>query len=448
MSETNPYAPPKVAEPESTSLRYWQCYGARVMARNGAMLPKVDLETGGSEGEMTAVARTYQVAGAGRFMRVVLLIGVYMIARNFLQITGPWLLWGVIGGSVVLNWLIRIRGTTGGMITVWEFREAAREHRRKLRQRWRNRLLMLSLSLMILTSLPAQITNQMGFPGLMFFFSGFGLLVVYTGWAFIDRPKTRSESGPAGWLRIRNVDPEAMVKLRLLEAEELKVNATFENSGRRKIHTTYYHQYPLRSLLGEKRLNPFTVFLIATMKLLRSKRLERESFDFTEAKEILEDQTHQNLREKIGSWRLAHPDWSVLLIERLSSPAGDLMVDTVILVSSDLAHTLSFHHSWLEQKSAAGNTEFAFLTWVANQRLICTTHMHLLPIHRPNVDTTRVRGSEEVVFSAHLRRCAGMVVDAAGNLDEVRERFHQEKAQLADLLESAGLRGPSREAES
>ena len=446
MSETNPYAPPKVAELESASLRYWQCYGARVMARNGALLPKVDLETGVSEGEMTSVARTYQVAGVGRFMRVGLLIGMYLIARNFLHIAGPWLLWGMMGGSVILNWLIRIRGTAGGMITIWEFRESVREHRRKLRQRWRNGLLFVSLSLMILTPLIGQFVNRMDFHDFKFFVSGFGLLLVSMIWAFIDRPKTPSESGPAGWLRIRNVHPDAMVKLRLLEAAELKENANSEIPGRRKVHTTYYHRYPLRSLLGEKRQNPFTVFLIAIMKLLHSKRLERESFDFTEAQKIPEDQTHQLLREKIESWRVAHTDWSVLLIERLSSPAGDLTVDTAILISPDLAHSLSFHHSWLAQKSTPGTTEFAFLTWVANQRLICTTHMHLLPIVRPNVDTVRVCGTEEVVFSAHLRRCAGMELDHAVSPAEVIERFQREKEQLADLLESAGLRGPSREA--
>lgn len=448
MSEINPYAPPKVAEPESASLRYWQCYGARVMARNGAMLPKVDLETGVSGGEMTAVARTYQVASVSRFMTVGPLIAMYLIARNVYHIAGPGLLWGVIGGSALLNWLLRIRGTAGGMITVWEFREADRERRRKLRQRWRNGFLFLSLAVMILTVFPAQNANKLNFHGFMFFVSGFGLLVVYTARGFIDRPKTSSESGPAGWLRIRNVHPEAMVKLRLLESEELKENATFELPRRRKVHTTFYHRYPLSSLLGETRKNPFTVFLIATMKVLRSKRLERESFDFTEAKEIPEDQAHPNLREKFGSWLLAHPDWSVLLIERLPSPAGDLTVDTSILVSPDLAHSLSFHHSWLEQKSTPGTTEYAFLTWVANQRLICTTHMHLLPINRSNVDTVRVRGPEEVVFSAHLRRCTALEIDPAANRAVLRERFQQEKAELADLLESRGLRGPSRVAGS
>jgi hypothetical protein len=71
----NPYAPPETLETEATPSVYWRCFGERVMARDGAVLPKVDLETGVSEGEMLAVPRSYQATS--------------LTARNLLFTGGP-----------------------------------------------------------------------------------------------------------------------------------------------------------------------------------------------------------------------------------------------------------------------------------------------------------------------------------------------------------------------
>ncbi|MEX1116939.1 MAG: hypothetical protein WEB53_16955 [Akkermansiaceae bacterium] len=103
MSEPNPYAPPSVDESEAPSAIYWQCYGERVMARNGAMLPKVDLETGASDEEMTSVARSYQAAGAGHVFKIAIFVGIYFFARESFEGDFEWMLWTVVGASILVR---------------------------------------------------------------------------------------------------------------------------------------------------------------------------------------------------------------------------------------------------------------------------------------------------------------------------------------------------------
>ena len=442
MTETNPYAPPKSAEVEASSLPSWYCYGERVVAKNGAALPKIDLETGVSDGELTAVSRVYQPAGAGQAFRVFLLIAVYMIAKNVLHTDASWLLWAVIGGSIVVNGLLRLRGNVGGTVTILEYREAPREHRRTIRRKLRGGMLFLSLAmiiggpLLISPSYPAD---------LYLLFGGIGLLFARTVWAALDRPQTRSEAGPAGALRIRNIHPQAMVKLRKIEAEEREKTADATLSRKREVFTCFYHKFPLASLLGDGQKNPFMILVVALMKVLRSKRLERESFDFTEATEIREDELNESLRARIGAWLTMHPDWTPLLMEKLPSPVGDLTIETVLLASPGFEHAASFHHSWLERKPTGGVSEFSFLTWLIDGKILCTTHMPLLQIERPDVDAVRVKGTAEEVFQAHLARCGGREISPATGQAELRERFQQERRDASALLEAAGLRGPIRE---
>ncbi len=442
MPETNPYAPPKSTGVESSSLPSWQCYGERVVAKNGAALPKVDLETGVSDGELIGISRVYQPSGAGQAFRVVLLIAVYMIAKNVLHTEDSWLLWTVVGGAILVNWLLRLRGNVGGTVTILEYREAALERPRAIRRKLRGGMLFLSLGTMIggpwlvARSYPADLYLLLG---------GIGVLVARTVWAAFDRPKTRSESGPAGALRIRNVHPEAMMKLRKIEAEERQKNAAATVARKRRVFTSFYHKFPLASLLGDGWKNPFMILVVALMKVLRSKRLERGSFDFTEAVEIREDEMNEALRAKTAAWLAAHPDWSPFLMEKLPSPVGDLTIETALLASPGFEHAACFHHSWLERKPTAGVSEFSFLTWLKNGKILCTTHMPLLPIERPDVDAARVRGTAERVFQAHLVRCGGREINPATSPAELRERFQQERRDAGALLEAAGLRGPARE---
>ena len=76
--DTNPYAPPCVAESEAPSTRYWYVDGIHLMAKHGAILPKVDLDTGVSEGGMKCVQRTCQTLTASTFLPSIVLIAGYL----------------------------------------------------------------------------------------------------------------------------------------------------------------------------------------------------------------------------------------------------------------------------------------------------------------------------------------------------------------------------------
>ncbi len=445
MSEPNPYAPPAVTEPEASSVLYWQCYGARVMGRNGAVLPKVDLETGVSEGEMTGVWRSYQTVGGIRFLGLILPVSLFIYVRNTFGIGQDWPMWAFIVMFVFVGKILRV-GSSNDSITLWEFRESARERRRLLRQRWR--LGMLCFSFLLMIGGPMLLEHFAPFGSawpLRLLSCGMGLLLVNGIWKLVDRPKTHCERGPAGWLRIRNVQPEAMVKLRQIEAEDRAKIAAAPEPRKRRVCTSFYHRYPISSLLGNRRVNPLTFLLVIVMKLFRSKRLERESFDFSEALEIREDEAHVKLRESIHSWQENHPDWPLIHVERLPSPAGDLMTESALLVSPSFEHFLCLNHSWLEQKSTSGTGGFTILTWLKDGKMLCTTPMPLLPIDRLNVDTVRVKGTADEVFQFHLARCSSRETNPARSREEVLDRFRHEKEELRELLEKAGLQGPVRE---
>lgn len=446
MSESNPYAPPSVDESEAPSAIYWQCYGERVMARNGAMLPKVDLETGASDEEMTSVARSYQAAGAGHLFKIAVFVGIYFFARDSFERDSKWLLWAIVGASILTSWLGRLRGGQSGAITIWEFRETARHRRRQIRHKIRIGLLIGSAVLMILG--PSLVLNSGPFHTtwvLRLVTAGLVLLLANAVWAIFDRPSTRSESGPSGWLHIRKVHPEAIAKLRKIEAEQQQQAATTAPRRKRLVRTSYYHKYPLASLLGTRRVNPLQILVIALMKLLRSKRLERETYHFSEAVEIPEVELSDPLQQKIQSWRAPHPDWQPLRAERLLSPAGDLTVESATLVSPGLEHSIHFMHTWLEQKSSTSTCMFEFQTFIKPGRKIHTTHMPLIQLSRPHVDSARVKGSEEEVFRAHLTRCADHEIDAPADRAEMLDRIHREKLEIDALLEAAGYHGPTRE---
>lgn len=448
MSEINPYAPPKVEETQASSILYWQCYGERVMARNGAMLPKVDLETGASDVEMTSVARSYQAVGAGQFIRIAVFAGIYVFAQNAFGSDVEWIIWTFLAAFILFGWLGRLKGGRSGTITIWEFREASREQRRRVRRRIRTGLFILACLLMIVAPTVMLDSNLFDTVWLLrWILGGLILLIANVIWSMFDRPSTRSESGPEGWLRLYRVHPEAMMKLRKIEADERAIATAASAQRKRLIRTCYLYKYPISILLGTGPINPFLMIIIVLMKLLRSKNLVRDMFHFSEAAEIPEGDLNSVLREKIHAWRLLHPDWSLLQAQRLPSPAGDLTVESATLVSPGLEHTIHFSHTWMEQKRSTSTCLFEFSTFVNPSRIIRTTHMPLLDLHRPRVDSARVKGGEEEVFLAHLARCAHHAIDAPADRDELLARIDREKVEVDELLEAAGYHGPVREAD-
>ena len=91
-SDSNPYAPPGVAETEAPSSRYWYSDGTSLIVRNGATLPKVDLDTGISEGPMEPFQRIVNVSNPLDFLMGALVVGGFLALRSYANLESVGLL--------------------------------------------------------------------------------------------------------------------------------------------------------------------------------------------------------------------------------------------------------------------------------------------------------------------------------------------------------------------
>ncbi len=438
----NPYAPPETLETEATPSVYWRCFGERVMARDGAVLPKVDLETGVSEGEMLAVPRSYQTTSL-RWVPILVIV-IYLILGEVLS---NFVLFLTIFAVIFIVRIIpALRGKKAGTIQIFEYRETSRHQHYLTHQRWRHGIYYTTVLLFILAmAFGDKITSfSPMFPAISFM-AFMTILLATSLWKWVERPKTRTESTPPlGWLRIRNVHPEAMRKLREIEVAEQAKLAVSPAGRTRRIFTRYFHRLPLAVLLGNRQKNLFHSAIITLMKLLRSSKLERETYHFDETFEISESEISPPLRSSLEAWRLAHPDWKLVKIERLPSPAGDLTMDAVFLASPLLEHVLTFSHTTSAQNLAA-HVECEFLTSLQPSGRIHTSSMPVFEIGRTDVDSAQAKGSHLQIFETHLARCAQHPLAPAIDLPTLLARLHEEKAEAHALLEAAAYQGPTRE---
>jgi hypothetical protein len=443
MTQDDPYTPPKTAGSEAAALRYWNCDGECAIAKNGAVLPRVDLETGVSDVEMIAVSRSYQPFGISQGLRSLLMIGVYFAVRNSAILASDQGIWMLVGGAILLSWILRLTSGVGGTIMIWEYREAALERRRALRRKQRCGLLVTAFSLVILG--PWLLTASY-FLSIQLIVAGCGLLIVSVIWRIVDAPKTRCGFAPHRWMRIRRIHPDAMLKLRVIERTERSETTSTDFTRARQVYTVFLYRYPLKLLIGQSTRNPLTILIIILMKLFRSDRLEREAFEFSEAEDIRADEIKTILSKQLIDWHADHPDWILCQRQRLASPSGDLTVDSVFLRSPRWEHVLCMHHTWTVRNPEKGVVESSLLTWMKGGNILSTGQTPALPLQRPDQEFAQCQGDARELLEVHQRRCANRQISPAENLEQLLVRLVTEKKNVSEALEIAGLRGPSRDA--
>jgi hypothetical protein len=438
----NPYAPPTVAETEACTTRYWHVDGIDLMAKNGATLPKVDLDTGVSEGDFKCVPRVLQVFNAPGFVTNMVVI----FAVTFLMKGHDLAPFAIIAFAIVISFIGRIgvfRRNLNSRIQVWSFVEERRAKRDTLRRRLRIGVLFLTAA-MLMTG-PVFLSSGMENYATWitrFLMAGFVIILALAIWALIDRPKSRNHSAAPGWLRISGLHPDALAFLLRCEDEQ----AAHFPDRKRLVRTVYLHRYPLRVLIGKNLRHPLLVIRIVLMKLLRSRLLEREAFHFSEAEEIPFENLCPQLRAAIASWLSALPDWISLIGERLPSPAGDLISESATLVSPGFEHCIHINRSWMARTPEKGSSYFSFSTWLADETLI-STHDYPQPLLRdPHLRQHTVTGPPERVFEAHLRHLAGEAILPSHDLPQLRARLQSARELSARLATEAGLQSETREA--
>lgn len=439
INDSNPYAPPTVAETEARSTRYWQVEGIDLVAKNGAILPKVDLDTGVSEGEMKCIQRVGYNTGV-KVLRPMFIVVAVIILNRFgtLEPVPVFLCFAI--GLAIIGRIQALRGKPTDRLQVWAFAEAGRAKSAARRRRIRIGAMLLTAAALFLC--PMLLSSHIGNFGewmLGLFIGGIMLILALAIWAVIDSPKSRIKATSSGWLRISPIHPDALNFLMSREEARNLREAALPPGRKRRIRTIYLHRYPFRVLLGKRAPNPFIIMRIALMKLLRSRLLEREAFHFSEAVETPLENLCPPLRAAIESWHAIHPDWIFLTGEHLPSPANDLMVESATLASPGLEHCVHINRVWMEQNPEKGSTLVSFSTWLADDTVVHTHDHPLPPLQDPHLRHYRASGPPERVFEAHLRNLAGETTRPSPDLPSLLARFQSSKEQIDHLLTKAGL---------
>jgi hypothetical protein len=444
--DPNPYAPPTVAEPEFQSSRFWQVVGIDLLAKSGATLPKVDLDTGVFEGPMKSIPRVVKTTRPMAIFTGLAFFGIYLFLREYLGLQSL----GLLLPFFILLFLAKrlgiLRDNLSSVLRVWTFVEESRAKRYTLRRRMRLGVLFL----IFFSILAPPFLDNPGITWILIWLRwvlplGALTIIALAIWSLMDRPKIRTKAESPGWMRISRVHPDALSYLMAEEQQGMQQEEVGPIHRKRLVHTVYYHKYPLRMLIGHRIWNPLAIFQITIMKFLRSKLLVRPAYHFSEAEKLPLEKLCPPLQQSIASWLAGHGDWSYVIGDHLTSPAGDLTVENAVLASPDRMHCIQFTRAWLEQKPEKGVTQYHFMTWLADGKHV-TTHNHpCLSLSNPHLHH-RAKGNPDQVFSAHLKNLSGLEPSAAMDIPELLERLEREKEETDLLLTEKGYQSGTHEA--
>ena len=99
MSDSNPYAPPSIVDDPPLRQRLWYVEGTRIFVSNGAVLPRIELETGETGEHLVATVKDYTRAPLPWILAMMIAIG----SAGFL-------------GKFVPGWTVILGLTLAGMV--------------------------------------------------------------------------------------------------------------------------------------------------------------------------------------------------------------------------------------------------------------------------------------------------------------------------------------------
>ena len=222
MHNDNPYASPEIADEPDLPAYEWCVSGLDLLVRDKVTLPLIDLETDGDPTPL--VKETLKHTVSHPLEPVLLFISIASVpALRFLfgpNSHDPWT--PIFAGLLVLipASLIRKFWLKSHLFTIHFYRPSALRKTDK-----RHRLLIgtsLPAAILLLSVVPILILSK-NFPiPLLYlsFFSGCCLLGI-TIFAIVlqkRQPRIIPANGPEGWLRIRNIRPTTLQRLREMES--------------------------------------------------------------------------------------------------------------------------------------------------------------------------------------------------------------------------------------
>ena len=451
MPESNPYAPPQAEGNGGGAGPDWFLDGAGLLARHAAHLPEIDLVSGKSGGELSRVARSPGFADWGRSGITMGLIFIVVYLNRWLNLGRSYPVWVAIL-VLLLLWLRRLRGGGSARSFVWTYREARYELRYARRQTIRAWLAVLVAIGLLGVSFGFWKGggSHLWMPMVWVYGTGLGLLGVDACWRLLDRKKPIARAGPPGWLSFPAIHPDAYTALHALSRSRAEIS-TPESSGPRRVFTAFLYRAPLRVLLGPPPRSWRVVVNLALMKLLRSRHLVRDFHHFSEGSRLdSPDTLHPRLRNAVETWIGSHQDWRLLLIERIGVPRrgtvfDGMSIESVHLVSPDLAHRLTMVHLHLQVGADLRKVNYDLTTMMADGEQLATSNCEPLPWGRPRVETRFVSLPAEDLLKVHLARCQGRAANPPPTVGAALEVLRRDQQELFEVLQKVGYYSAVRE---
>jgi hypothetical protein len=445
MAEENPYAPPSIGETEMPSLLDWKLEGVGLLVKNGATLPKIDLETGEKGDEMKSIHRILDQALLSMFLWALPFCGLGFFGYRSLKINLMTIAIAAVVILFVITQIQNLRGVYPQRVIAFEFIGKQREKRRRARYKWGAGLLLIIVVIFFSTPLLVQSLVENKIPVLTGLACTIALLGSIATWIIVDHPKAKTLRGPKGWMKISPIHPDAFTFLHQLEGIRQQEIAQTASPRKRLIRTSYLYRYPLRLLLWRSRKNPLLVIRISLMKVLKSPLLEQLSYHYSEAEKKLATELSSSLQSAINVWLTSHPSWSYLYGEELPSPEGSMTIQSATLISSELNHSVGVIEVSFPMKPGLEMINFNFSTWLIDGTLIVTYDAPYLKTTYPVIRPHFAAGSPEQVFQAHLQNCSGTTIDSPTNLEEVMSRIERLRKELDESITEMGLQSKVRE---
>jgi hypothetical protein len=220
MDSANPYAPPTALDAPPVQEKFrWYLAGRGLYLRDGAVLPKIELETGDSGNHLIEVSNHFSKPR----WQVSLIVGLLpmLILFLFRRPEGMPLPYQPLLLTLGTMFAARLLITRFRPDIYWRrigfktYRSASNERMRKQRDFW-NTLLSYSPPL-IAAGIFSLLVDYMEYFGIgLIAFGSIGLFIRYL-WKRKSALKIRPAEGLNGWIRVSEIHPLAMQ--RLLEAE-------------------------------------------------------------------------------------------------------------------------------------------------------------------------------------------------------------------------------------
>jgi hypothetical protein len=426
--DPNPYAPPAAADDGSRANRQWQLDGISLLARNRAVLPKVDLDTGEHGLPMSAIHLASPSKAPVAAVVPGLLSGMIVFCVIAFDFSPVVLATAIV--AMIFGWrLVAVRTGNDGKMVAWAFMSESRAKALNRRRRIRSWLIFgsaMGYLLFVLTDM------ELVQPPIIL--ALFACILGNAVWGIIDRPKVRARPADTQWLRLAPIHPQALDFLRT-EQDRISMAETIDR--KRRVRTAWLHRYPLRLLVGQTR-HPLLLLRIALMKLLRSRLLVRESYHYSEAEKRQPAELCPPLQSALKAWLEIHPDWQVIEAEHLPCPAGDLTVESVILAPPALEHTLTINRAWMEQAADRATNHYLFMTRFGDGSALRTHDQPFLDLHLPGISDRRAHGNPDAVYQNHLAALNGRTPAAPANRAALLAQIAAFKETFDQALTAAG----------